>query len=193
MNEEIVVYENYKISLNKYPRLNSEKEKTDIIIITFLMHEDYLKKLSESFENALHYYNDCKEYYFVFNFNGIIKQYESQEIIRLIRNTNNFLRENQNQTNQMKYLEQLLLIDQIFYFYIKNKNFYMDLYKNIEKAKKAFFERREFTYTINPPTDFYNHYIPKIYNASELFEIYSYTNYLVKNKIIKELPLPKYI
>jgi hypothetical protein len=28
---EIIVYDNYKISLNKYPRINTNKEKTDII------------------------------------------------------------------------------------------------------------------------------------------------------------------
>jgi hypothetical protein len=90
-------------------------------------------------------------------------------------------------------LNDLLLIDQIFYFYIKNKDFYVNLYHALEDAKKAYFERRDFSYRIIPPVDFYNNIKPKIYNAIELMEIYSYTNYLVKRKIIKDLPIPKYL
>ena len=35
--------------------------------------------------------------------------------------------------------------------------------------------------------------IPKIYNAIELMELNAYTQYLVKKKIIQELPKPKYL
>ena len=62
----IIVYDNYEINLNKYPRFNTDKEKTDIILIIFLMNEDLLKKLAESFDNSLKYYHDCKEYYYIF-------------------------------------------------------------------------------------------------------------------------------
>jgi hypothetical protein len=192
-DEEIVVYDDYKISLLKYPRMNTDKEYTDIIIIIFLMHEDFLKKLAISFENSLKYYYECKEYYYIFNFNKIIRKYSAQEIMVLIKNTNDFLQQNTKIDVQIKYLNQLLLIDQIFYFYIKNKNFYIDLYNALEDAKKAYFERRDFSYRIIPPIDFYSNIAPKIYNAIELMEIYSYTNYLIKKKIIKDLPIPKYL
>jgi hypothetical protein len=192
-DEEIIVYDDYKISLYKYPRLNTEKENTDIIIIIFLMHEDFLKKLAFSFENSLKYYYDCKEYYYVFNFNKIIRKYSAQEIMSLIKNTNDFFRVNTNIDIQMKYLNNLLLIDQIFYFYIKNKDFYINLYDALEDAKKAYFERRDYSYRVIVPKDFYSNIVPKIYNAIELMEIYSYTNFLVKKKIIKDLPIPKYL
>ena len=192
-DEEIVVYDDYKISLLKYPRMNTDKEYTDIIIIIFLMHEDFLKKLAKSFDNALKFYHECKEYYYIFNFNKIIRKYSAQEIMVLIKNTNDFLQQNTKIDVQIKYLNQLLLIDQIFYFYIKNKNFYIDLYNALEDAKKAYFERRDFSYRIIPPIDFYSNIAPKIYNAIELMEIYSYTNYLIKKKIIKDLPIPKYL
>jgi hypothetical protein len=192
-DDEITVYDDYKINLYKYPRLNTEKENTDVIIIIFLMHEDFLKKLAISYENSLKYYHECKEYYYIFNFNKIIRKYSAQEIMLLIKNTNDFLKENPKINVQMKYLNDLLLIDQIFYFYIKNKDFYVNLYHALEDAKKAYFERRDFSYRIIPPVDFYNNIKPKIYNAIELMEIYSYTNYLVKRKIIKDLPIPKYL
>jgi hypothetical protein len=192
-NDEITVYDDYKINLCKYPRINTEKEYTDIIIIIFLTHEDFLKKLSISFEDSLKYYHECKEYYYIFNFNKIIRKYSAQEIMLLIKNTNDYFRENTNINIQLKYLNNLLLIDQIFYFYIKNKNFYINLFEALEDAKKAYFERRDYSYRIIPPTDFYTNITPKIYNAIELMEIYSYTNYLVKRKIIKDLPIPKYL
>jgi hypothetical protein len=44
-----------------------------------------------------------------------------------------------------------------------------------------------------PPADFYNNIKPTIYNALELIEIYTYTNFLINKKIIKELPFPKYL
>ena len=192
-NDEITVYDDYKVNLYKYPRINTEKEYTDIIIIIFLTHEDFLKKLAKSFDDSLKYYHECKEYYYVFNFNKIIRKYSAQEIMLLIKNTNDYFRENTNINIQLKYLNNLLLIDQIFYFYIKNKNFYINLFEALEDAKKAYFERRDYSYRIIPPTDFYTNITPKIYNAIELMEIYSYTNYLVKRKIIKDLPIPKYL
>jgi D-glycero-alpha-D-manno-heptose-7-phosphate kinase len=66
-------------------------------------------------------------------------------------------------------------------------------YQILETAKKAYFESRDFSYRIIIPNDFYDNITPKIYNAIELMEIYSYTNYLVKRKIIKDLPIPKYL
>jgi hypothetical protein len=188
--DEIIVYDDYKISLYKYPRVDVT---TDKIIIIFLMNEQFLKNLAVSFENSQIFYHDCKEYFYIFNFNKIIRKYSAQEIITLVKNTNDYLRENSKIDEQIKYLNRLLLIDQIFYFYIKNKDFYIHLYNALEEAKKAYFERRDFSYRIIPPNDFYTNIKPRIYNAIELMEIYSYTNYLVQNKIIKDLPIPKYV
>jgi hypothetical protein len=191
--QTIIVYDNYEINLHKYPRINTDKEKTDIIIVIFLMHEDFLKKLAESYYEANKYYNECKEYYYVFKFNKIIKKYSSQEIMSIINNINNFLVSNNNIQNQITYLLKIPLIDVIFYFYIRNKDFYLNLFENIEHSKKAYFERREYSYRIIPPNDFYNKLQPITYNAIELMEINSYAQYLIQRKIIKELPIPKYL
>jgi len=187
-NNNIIVYDNYEIDLYKYPRINTEKENTDIIIIIFLMHEDFLKKLAKSFEESMKYYHECKEYYYIFR----AKKYSAQDIILLINNTNDYLRTNPNINTQMKYLNNLNPIDKIFYFYIKNKDFYLNLYESLEHAKQAYFERRDYNYRINPPIDFYDKIYPSTYSAIELMELNSYTQYLIKNKIIKELPFPKY-
>lgn len=192
-DEQIIVYDNYGISLYKYPRKNTDKEKTDIMIIIFLMHEDFLKKLAKSFENALKFYHECKEYYYIFNFNKETRKYSAQDIILLINNTNDFFRQNPNIDVQINYLNNLLKIDQIFYFYIKNKDFYTNLYTSLEHAKQSYFERRDYSYRIIPPTDFYNKIPSVTYSAIELMELNAYTQYLVKRKIIKDLPIPKYI
>ena len=189
----IIVYDNYEISLTKYPRINTNKEKTDIIIVIFLMHEDFLKKLSESYYEANKYYNDCKEYYYVFKFNKIVKKYSAQEIILLINQINNFLSINKNIDQQLKFFSKMPNIDVIFYFYIRNKDFYLNLFENIEHSKKAYFERRDYSYRIIPPIDFYNKINPITYSALELMELNSYAQYLTQRKIIKELPIPKYL
>ena len=186
--ENITVYDNYEINLNKYPRINTDKEKTDIIIIIFLMHEDFLKKLASSYGESLKYYHECKEYYYVYK----SKKYSAQDIILLINNTNDFLRINPNINTQLNYLNKLSDTDKLFYFYIKNKDFYINLYESLEHAKQSYFDRRDYNYRINPPTDFYDKINASTYSAIELMEINSYTQYLIKNKIIKELPIPKY-
>jgi hypothetical protein len=191
-NENIIVYDDYEISLYKYPRIDTSKENTDIIIIIFLMHEDFLKKLSISFSEALRFYNDCKEYYYIFKFNKETKKYSAQEIMNLVKQTNNFLELNRDIKTQLNYLNRLNPIDKIFYFYIKNKDFYVNLFDSLEHAKQSYFERREYNYRINPPLDFYDKVISQTYSALELMEINAYAQYLIKNKIIQNLPIPKY-
>ena len=191
-NENIIVYDDYEISLYKYPRIDTSKENTDIIIIIFLMHEDFLKKLSISFSEALRFYNDCKEYYYIFKFNKETKKYSAQEIMNLVKQTNNFLELNRDIKTQLNYLNRLNPIDKIFYFYIKNKDFYVNLFDSLEHAKQSYFERREYNYRINPPLDFYDKVLPQTYSALELMEINAYAQYLIKNKIIQNLPIPKY-
>ena len=151
MQENIIVYDNYEIPLSKYPRTDTDK-----IIITFLMHEDFLKKLAQSYENALKYYNECKEYYYIFNLNKYVKKYSAQEIIQLFNNITDYLKSTNNINVQLDYLNKLNIIDKIFYFYIKNKNIYINLFDSIEHAKRSFFERRDYSYKINVPIDFYD-------------------------------------
>ena len=191
--EQITVYDNFKINLTKYPRHNTDKENTDIIIIIFLMHEDFLKNLAKSFDNAIKHYHDCKEYYYVFKFNKDTKKYSAQEIILLFKNINDFFMSNNNINIQLAYLNKLGLLDKVFYFYLKNKDFYINLYESLEHAKKAYFERRDYNYRIKPPIDFYSKMFEKTYSALELMELNSYTQYLIQRKIIQELPFPKYM
>ena len=179
-NEEpqIIVYDNYSISLYKYPRKNHNVSNTDIILIIFLMHEDYLKKLAQSFDNAMKFYHQCKEYYYVFQFNKMSKKYSAQEIINISKGGINNCSP---------------VLDIIYYFYLCEKNFFVNLYESLEHAKKCYFERRDYTYRIVPPRYFYNNILPQSYSAIELMEINAYTQYLLQRKIIQELPIPKYL
>jgi hypothetical protein len=190
--EEIIVYDEYKISLYKYPRHESDKRETDIIITIFLMHEDFLKRLAHSYEESIRFYNNCKEYYYIFKFNKEIKKYAAQDIIQLIKNIDEHLRSNFKFENQIKFINKFPLIDRIFYFYIKNKEFYLNLFESLEHAKQAYFERRDYNYRIIIPNDFYNQIGSKTYSAIELMELNAYVQFLVQNKIIQDLPIPKY-
>jgi hypothetical protein len=174
---QIVVYDNYSISLYKYPRKNMNFGDTDIILIIFLMHEDFLKKVSESFDNAMKFYQQCKEYYYVFQFNKMSKKYSAQDIINISKGSVN--------SNSQ-------VIDIIYYFYLCEKNFYTNLYESMEHAKRCYFERRDYTYRIVPPRYFYSNILPQSYSAIELMEINAYTQYLLQRKIIQELPMPTY-
>ena len=69
----------------------------------------------------------------------------------------------------------------------------MNLFESIEDGKRAYFERRDYSYRITVPNDFYNGISSKVYNAIELMELNAYTQYLVQRKIIQELPTPKYL
>ena len=176
-NFEITVYDNYTIPFNKYPRKNTDKRETDIVIVTFLMHEDYLKKLSIAYSESIRFYNNCKEYFYIFKFQKEIKRYSAQDIILLMKITS---------------FNNISLMDKVLYFYIKNKEFYTNLFESLEHAKKAYFERREYNYRIMPPIDFYDGLISKTYSALELMELNAYAQFLIQNKIICELPIPKY-
>jgi hypothetical protein len=195
----ITVYDEYTLNLNKYPRQNTQYETTDIVIITFLMHQNFLQNLSETFMEAITNFNLCKEYYYIFKFNNPnndfnkMRKYSAKDIMFLITETNNYFLQNSNMQIQLNYLKKFHFLDQVYYFYIRNKNFYTDLFKAIHDAKVAYFERREYRYKFIIPIDFYNFSGSNTYSALELLEINAYVQFLMQRKIIKELPIPKYI
>lgn len=197
---QIPVYDDYTIDITKYPRHGTSKYETDIVMIQFLMNQDYLEKVSKSYQIAVQFYNECKEYYFVFKtMDGkSSKRYSAQEIIFFINQTNQFFSRNIHPSTQQEYLKRYSYLDQLYYIYIKNKNFYSELYYMIEDCKVAFFQRREINYKFQIPYDFYGDKVEickkyQIYNTNELFEINAFTQFLLKNKIHKILPLPLFV
>ena len=195
----IIVYDDYKLDLLKYPRKNTNYELTDIIMINFLMHQGFLQKLSESFMEAITNFHLCKEYYYIFKFNNKnndfskMRKYSAKDIMFLITETNNYFLNNLNFNTQLNYLKKFHFLDQVYYFYVRNKNFYLDLFKSMQDSKVAYFERREYRYKFTVPNDFYTFSSTNTYSALELLEINAYVQYLVQRKIIKELPIPKYL
>ena len=102
----IIVFDNHSLELNKYPRFYTDKETTDKIMITFFMNEEYLKNLSNSYENSVKYHNECKEYFYVFKTSDkkLVKKYSAKEIIQLINGINDFLRVNNDIKKQIIFL-----------------------------------------------------------------------------------------
>ncbi len=196
MNQNIIVYGDFTLDLKKYPRKGTSKENTDIIIITFLMHEEYLTKCAKSLDDAIKYFNGCKEYFYNYHTpDNVIKRYSAKEIIQLhTMITNHPLRNTNDYYNFMKNFQ---YADQCYISYLKCRNFYMDLFKSIKNAKDAHFERRDYFYKIVPPMEIYgfmkNNIVGQIYSAYELMELFTFTHYLKNHKIIKELPIPSFV
>lgn len=170
---EIRVYDNHFINIQKYPRLNTSFTDTDKIIINFLLHEKELRDIYNSVHNAIKFYNECKDYYFIFKLNNLMKKYEAKDIINLM--TNNF----NNIDN----------IDKNYITYIQIYPFYINLFKSIEEAKKAYFERRDFIYTVHPPNILYENIKPNKYQALDLLELNTFVHFLKNNNYKHDLPL----
>ncbi len=199
--ESIIVYGNFTLDLKKYPRRGTKQEKTDIIIINFLMHEEFLTKCAKSLEDAIKYYNACKEYSYLFvspespEFPRVTKRYTAKEIIQL----HNMMTTRPIRT-AAEYLERMRgfsLADQVYISYLSCRDFYMNLFGAIKGAKDAHFERREYHYRVIPPMEIFGHLgtpiLGQIYSAYELMELFTYTHYLKKHHILKELPVPSFV
>ena len=184
------IYDNYDIDLNKYPRKDIKYRICDIVLITFFMNIEKLKKICNCYNESYTSYNDCKEYYFFMDFDydneKLKKNYSAKEIISLMKDINFDIRVN----NSLKKYDKL---DLILYFYLKNKEFFEKLFNDLEKANIFYFQGRSYSIKFDVPYDFYNYKQSNVYSALELFEIYKYSQYLLKNKIIKNLPIPKYL
>jgi hypothetical protein len=160
-----------------YPR-NGDKYYTDKYIMHVISNKDFYEKIIESVDKALKYFNQCKEYYFVFfipNYN-IKKRYSGKEIKELINIRNVEI------LNKSK-------IDQLFYFIYKNREYFKKIYKAIEYSKIHYFNVTDYVISIDPPNDYYNKDIYKTfnYNAKELLEIY---NIAVHDKTNYNFPIP---
>ena len=200
--EKLNIYDNYTIELNKYPRKELNYRITDIILITFMMNLQQLNRLNKCYQEAYNSYNEVKDYYFTFHFTISEtfnkKTYSAKEIITIMKEINFNIQQYKNNTNNTNQLQHYLKykcnpLDVTLFFYLKNKEFFENLINDIEKAKISYFQGRNYSIKFNIPVDFYNYKQSNLYSALELFEIYSYSQYLVKNKIIKNLPLPKYL
>lgn len=194
---QLHVYGEYYIEFDKYPRKDENTRINDIILITYFMHEEYLKKIANSYIEAYRNYNDCKDYFFVFQFKidklQLKKNYEAREIINIMQNINFILSSSTNIIDTQNKLKRLNRLDVILYFYLKNKDNYMYIFETLEKAKLSYFQGKEYNSKFDIAQDFYNQKITCNYSALELLEIYTYTQYLLKRKIKLDLPMPKYL
>jgi hypothetical protein len=197
--DKLNIYDNYTIDLNKYPRKELNYRITDIVLITLFSHIQQIKKICNCYQEAYNSYNEVKDYYFTFHFpisNTLNrKTYSAKEIITIMKEINFNIQQYQYNTNQLehylKYKNNPL--DVTLFFYLKNKEFFEKLINDLEQSKIFYFQGRNYSIKFDVPYDFYNYKQSNLYSALELIEIYSYSQYLVKNKIIKNLPLPKYL
>ena len=146
-----------------YPREDSEKFYTDKFLMHIISNRQFYETVIESVEKALVYFNQCKEYYFVFYMQnyGIKKRYSGRQIKELmsVRGAN-ILNVNK--------------IDQLYYFIFKNRDKFLKIYKSIEHAKKHYNNVTEYSVSVDPPSDFYDKVYFKnfSYNIGELLDIH---------------------
>jgi hypothetical protein len=206
MSENIIVYGDFTLDLKKYPRNGTVKGNTDIIIITFLMHEEELTKCAKSLDDAIKYFNGCKEYFYTYHtpnnvispFQGNsenVKRYSAKEIIQLhTMLTNRPIRTN---IEYYEFMKNFQYADQCYISYLRCRDFYMNLFKSIKSAKDAHFERRDYVYRVVPPMEIYGHMNNIIqgqtYSAYELMELFTFSHYLKNHRILKELPIPSFV
>lgn len=196
MSENIIVYGDFTLDLKKYPRSGTVKEKCDIIIITFLMHEEELTKCAKSLDDAIKYFNGCKEYFYTYHTpDKVIKRYSAKEIIQLHTMLTN--RPIRNSREYYEFMKNFQYADQCYISYLRCRDFYMNLFKSIKGAKDAHFERRDYVYRVIPPMEIYGFMNSPIggqtYSAYELMELFTFTHYLKNHRILKELPIPSFI
>jgi hypothetical protein len=195
--DKLHVYGDYYINFDKYPRKNEQSRISDSMLITYFMHEEFLKKISKSYIEAYRNYNECKDYFFLFQFKidklELKKNYEAREIIKIMQDINLIITSYGNIIDIQNKLKRLNRLDVILYFYLKNKDGYMNIFESLEKAKIAYFQGREYNVKFDSIFDFYKFQNNQTYTALELIEIYSYTQYLLKRKIKLALPIPKYL
>jgi len=175
MNSDIRVCDNHTISVSKYPRINTDKEKTDKIIITFLINEKLLREIYNSIFNARKFYYECKEYNYIFRIKRMAKKYTAKEIIDLL------------QLNSSLY-QNIDIIDKYYIVYSQIYPFYIELFNSIEEAKRTYFECRDFAYRVVPPRELYINVKSEVYTAVELMEINAFAQYLKSKNYIHDLP-----
>jgi hypothetical protein len=196
-SNQLHVYGDYYIDYNKYPRKDEKSRIIDIMLINYFMYEEYLKKISMCYKDAYQNYNECKDYFFLFEFSieslKLKKNYEAREIINIMKDINFLISSSNNIEVLQQQLKRKNRLDVILYFYLKNKDHYMNIFESLEKAKIAYFQGKEYQVKFDINQDFYSYNQAQIYSALELIEIYVYTQYLLKRKIKLDLPIPKYL
>jgi hypothetical protein len=126
-------------------------------------------------KNAYYHYNECKEYFFYFEFlleeeKINLKNYSAKELIHLMKTIEFGINSNSNNIQQLKfYLKRNPPIDIILYFYLRNKEYFQQLLSDLEKAKIAYFQGKNYTIKFNIPQDFYDYKQSNMYNALETF------------------------
>lgn len=193
-----------EININSYPR-KGEKGKIDTIIMIFFLNAGYLKKLVSSYKLANLYFNQGKDYCYVFRepITGKTKRYQGKDILQLMSYVEgykdkhgNYVRYDGRIYRQLgnhifrKKIETLTMLDRLYLYYFKNRNFYLKLYEQVDFSRRQFSLVKDYCYKVVPPSDFYNlsEYKPQIYSAQELLEIYVVVQKM--NMIGMKLPLP---
>jgi hypothetical protein len=111
---------------------------------TLFAHQNFIVKLIKSVVDALSYFNQCKEYYYILRVpnTDIQKRYSGKEIVNLM---------NQN-TNSIK---QYPKMDQYYFYYYKNRQFFTGLFMSLPNANKHRVNVTTYVYNMILPVDFY--------------------------------------
>jgi len=156
-----------------YPRKNTPKYFTDVIIIQYLYYKDFFMKFFNDIEKCYAHHYSGKEYFMTFSIPNGTKSYSSRDIIHLLNNSDKYIPNNRN------YLDYYVIL------YFKLKKFIMSIYESYNIARDSYATQKTFNYICNPPANIYkinNTMIPtNIYDQNEMNELMATIVYMKKN------------
>ena len=157
-------------------------DETDKILILVYKYSNFFNKLINSVNKMNKFYNQCKEYYYIFNIPNTTysKKYDGRYIKKLFQLPYNTIMN----SNIDK-------IDKLYYIYYKNSLFFKNILESFNKAKENYYKVKEYYINIIPPIEIYsNDYISKVYSSKDIFYLFR----LAKTINIKvEFKIPYYL
>ena len=138
----------------------------DIFCILFA-HQEFIEKLIKSVFDALSYFNQCKEYYYILRIpnTNIQKRYSGKQIVDLMGKT-------------IIDIQKYPKIDQYYYYYYKNRQFFTNLFVSVPNAYKHKMNVTTCVYNMMLPIDFFEKRQIQLMGK----DVINFHQYLLQNK-----------
>ena len=187
-----------------FVKLLTELDDTDKAVVTLFANLDYLYRICDSFKQSSKFFNQIKDYYFIFNAYRIKqkKRYTGIEIYRLSTAIQKGTMSSDYsyywglsyiyKSNKQKYIQiPLNLIDKLYAIYFKAADKYMKLFEAIGRARDTRAVVKNFWFKFEPPKELFK-CKSKCYTADELIKLFRFASnkHLIIKTNLWKLPCP---
>ena len=174
------------IHIYDYPGIqNTDKNKATLVMMSFIMNSNFLLKLAGSSKEAIEAFNRQSEYCYNLQipFSNKNKRYCTNDILKVLRIPIGCGKYNCNTISTKKDY-----IDDYYYTYYQNRNFYLKLFESIKTALTSYNLLKCSCYVFKLPPQFSKLNIKQsFFTNEELICIYVSAKYQSLNL---KLPLP---